>query len=153
MNSIEAVKHKAKYATGSCSWISLDDKPIEVWFDDKLEEDTLGLALAQIWLLDEDEDKLAWERINQLDENSSTIVPVLVCSDDMDFACNVIVVEQFVQNGVVKWVRAGQSLSTELQVGSTVEWYPQDKSPLASFKLDEFKQALIKFKELMKNNS
>jgi hypothetical protein len=153
LNLIEAVKHKSKFATGYCSWISIDGNPIEYWFNEKIEEETLGLALAQIWLINEDEDKLAWERINQLEDGTTTIVPVLVCSDDMDFACNVVVVEQTIKDGIVEWARAGQSISTDMQVGATVQWYSINGEYLARFKLDDFEFALVKFKELMKDNS
>ena len=153
MNSIKAVMHQPRFANSKCCWISIDDEPIEIWFNNIVEEETLSLGFAQIWLAYEDLDKIAWDRISQLEDNTSTIVPILICSDDMDFDCVRIVVEQVVKDGKVAWTRVGPSVSHGLEIGATVKWQENTSNPIAVFDLNEFKCALADFQELKKSGS
>jgi hypothetical protein len=41
------------------------------------------------------------------EDGTSTLVPLLVCSDDMDFDCKVFMVEQVFADGVITWERFG----------------------------------------------
>jgi hypothetical protein len=146
MNHINAIVHQPGFARSECAWIGVDGKPIEKWFAEEFDNpDATTLGLAQVWLHNEDEERLAWSRIVPGLENSSTIVPILVCSDDMDFACTVLVVEQLVTNGTVQWVRWGYSVSSNTEVGISTEWVRPTKAPLATFDRNEFEDCLRSF--------
>jgi len=149
MDHISAIRHQAGFATSPCTWIAINEKPIEQWCAEEFDyPDAASLGLAQIWLLHDDEDKLAWARITPGEENSSTIVPILVCSDDMDFDCIVIVVEQLIVNETVQWLRWGFSVSGGLEVGISTRWVTSKKTPLATFDRKEFDDCLLDFKRI-----
>jgi len=150
MDHISAVKHQAGFANSPCAWIAINGTPIEKWCAETFNyPDANSLGLAQIWLLDEEEDKLAWSRITPSEDESSTVVPILVCSDDMDFDCIVLVVEQLIIKDTVQWLRWGFSASSGLEVGISTKWQRSTKSPLATFDRNEFEDCLNKFKQIM----
>jgi hypothetical protein len=150
MNQISAVKYQAGFSKSPCAWIAINGAPIEKWCAEIFNyPDAISLGLAQIWLLDEEEDKLAWSRITPGEDESSTIVPILVCSDDMDFDCIVLVVEQLVSKDTVQWLRWGFSASSGLEVGISTKWQASTMSPLAIFDRNEFEECLKNFKQIM----
>ena len=153
MDNISAVKYQAGFANSPCAWISINGAPIEKWCAETFNyPDANSLGLAQIWLLDDDEYNLAWSRITPGEDESSTIVPILVCSDDMNFNCIVLVVEQLIINGTVQWLRWGFSASSSLEVGISTKWETPTKSPLATFDRNEFDDCLKNFKQIMSNS-
>jgi hypothetical protein len=146
MDHIRAISHQAGFSKSPCAWIAINGIPIEKWCAEEFDyPDAVRLGLAQRWLYDEDEEKLAWSRITPGAENSSTIVPLLVCSDDMDFACTVLVVEQLIADGTVQWLRWGFSASAGLEVGISTIWETPKKIPLATFDRKEFDECLQSF--------
>lgn len=75
----------------------IDGIGIEQWLSTHLEWSYVAsLGLSLIWLIDEDEDAVANRRILPAEDGSSTIVPLLVCSDDMNFDCIVLVADSAV---------------------------------------------------------
>lgn len=150
MDQISAVKYQAGFSKSPCAWIAINGTPIEKWCAEAFNyPDAIYLGLAQIWLLDDEEDKLAWSRITPGEDESSTIVPILVCSDDMDFDCTVLVIEQFVSKDTVQWLRWGFSVSSGLEVGISTKWQTSDKYPLATFCRNEFDECLENFKQII----
>lgn len=150
MDQISAVKHQAGFSKSPCAWIAINGTPIEKWCAEIFNyPDAISLGLAQIWLLDEEEDKIAWSRITPGEDESSTIVPILVCSDDMDFDCIVLVVEQLVSKNMIQWLRWGFSTSSGVEVGISTKWQTSVKSPLATFHRNEFDECLKNFKQIM----
>ncbi|MFX9532959.1 hypothetical protein ABTO68_20405, partial [Acinetobacter baumannii] len=69
------------------------------------------LVPAQGWLYDYDSELAlsnAWKLLKpEVYKNGavSTVVPILICSDDLDLACSVIMVEQVVSADQVIWAR------------------------------------------------
>lgn len=153
MDHIAAIKYQANFSNSSCAWMAVNGTPIEKWCAETFNyPDANTLGLAQIWLLDDEEDKLAWARITPGEDESSTIVPILVCSDDMDFDCTVLVVEQLIAKDTVQWLRWGFSVSGGLEVGVSTKWQASAKSPLAIFDHSEFDDCLRNFKLIMANS-
>ena len=147
MNTIKTINHQPAFASAPCAWIAIDDVPIEAWFAQALDyPDALTLGFAPMWLCDEDEERLACARLVPGVEGSSTVVPVLVCSDDMDFGCTVVVVEQLVCNGTVQWLRWGHCVSNRREVGISTIWKSTAVSPLATFDLAQFDACVRTFK-------
>lgn len=57
------------------------------------------LAPAHSPLYDDAEISLAWDRLLAVAEGKTSIVPLLVCLDDLDFSCRLIVAEQVCRRG------------------------------------------------------
>jgi len=82
----------------------IDDIGIEQWLAVHLADEQVSLlGLSLIWLINDDEDALAKRRFTPGEDGSSTVVPLLVCSDDMDFDCTVLVAEHVVSGGSLAW--------------------------------------------------
>ena len=84
------------------------------------------------------------------EDGSSTIVPLLVCSDDMDLNCTVLVAEQLVQGGTISWLRFGWSISGGLEVGAQTRWI--SGTPPVEFALDDFNLALEDFATMLSDH-
>ncbi len=85
IHRIAAAYHQPSFSRSRCGWLTIDDVAIEQWLSTHLNEpDVAMLGLSIIWLVDEDEYALARRRFTPRQQSTSTIVPLLVCSDDMD---------------------------------------------------------------------
>ncbi len=104
------------------------------------------LGLSLMWLTDEDEIALAERRFTPGEDGTSTLVPLLVCSDDMDFDCTVLMTEQVIEGDSICWRRFGLSVSRGLEVGVSTCWMT-DSQPV-SFALSDFNNALKELKGL-----
>lgn len=95
MNHLSLVKHKSKYSSDYYLTFAIDGEPLEVWLPkhDPQSEHDLIVSLPELY--DEKETQLVWDRIYSTAPGWRTLVPLLVCPDDMDLTCTVIVVEQF----------------------------------------------------------
>lgn len=150
MDRISAITYRAGFSKSPCAWITINETPIEQWCAERFDcSDALSMGLAQIWLLNDKDEQLAWSRITPGEAGVSTIVPILVCSDDMDFNCTVIVIEQLVSDDTVQWIRWGFSASLGLEVGISTKWKSNSNWPLAVFNRDEFENCLVAFKNIM----
>ena len=81
---------------------------------------TLGSGLQEVV-----ERKIVWERILPV-EDTVAICPVLMCPDDCDFSCSLIVAEIINTDTVVQWKRIGFDQTKELgadNVGTSVKWF------------------------------
>lgn len=73
----------------------------------------------------EEESKVVWQRIFPV-ENSISICPILMCPDDRDFSCTLVVAEIEHVDNRIKWKRLGLNKSQFYEsdkVGSSVEWF------------------------------
>lgn len=146
-HTISADSHQADFASGACAWLTINGIPLERWLADHLEQPGVAQhALSLIWLFREEEEALAVRRFTPGEDGTSTLVPLLVCSSDMDLGCSVLVVEQLVEGETLRWCRFGWSVSGGAEVGISTRWI-EDCRPV-SFALSEFNQALQDFKEL-----
>ncbi|WP_419735927.1 hypothetical protein [Pseudomonas sp. COR18] len=150
LHSISAARHQAKFSRSACAWLMVDGIGIEQWAAQHLNYELAAmLGLSLIWLLEEEEQELAKRRFAPGEDGTSTLVPLLVCADDMDFDCTVLMVEQVVANDVVTWARFGLSVSDGLEVGAQTRWIV-DCQPV-SFALSDFQQALEDFEVILSN--
>ncbi|HWV11480.1 MAG TPA: hypothetical protein VN156_18175 [Pseudomonas sp.] len=146
---INSICHQAVFSKGPCAWLAIDDVPIERWLANHLDApDVEKLALSLMWMLDEQEDELAQRRFVPAEDGTSTLVPLLVCSDDMDFDCTVLMTEQVIEGNTLHWRRFGWSASGGLEVGISTKWIGDSKP--ASFALSEFSEALSELKNIMR---
>jgi hypothetical protein len=100
-----------------------------------------------MWLTDEHEQELADRRFAPGEDGTSTLVPLLVCSDDMDFDCTVLMAEQVIEGDTIQWKRFGWSASGGLEVGVFTRWITGSEP--VTFALNDFNNALEGLKALL----
>lgn len=80
----------------------------------------------------------------------STVVPILVCPDDADFSCTVLIVEVEFTDNTVKWCRFGFDQSPQNEIGSTVVWFKN--SPTYEFNKIGYVEFRDDFVQITKSN-
>ncbi|CAM3597953.1 hypothetical protein CCOS865_04133 [Pseudomonas reidholzensis] len=148
LHTIKTARHQAKFSRNACAWLLIDDVGIEQWLAEHLADEQLSfLGLSLNWLIDDAEEALAKRRFTPGEDGSSTIVPLLVCSDDMDLGCTVLVAEQVVEGGTLSWVRFGWSISEGLEVGAQTRWISSSQPVV--FALENFQRAVEDFAAML----
>ena len=149
MNRIKAKVDKSDYE------IYDDFLNIEIdgyWLDEKLDElypnnMYKGLIPTLLFAMENEQEKVVvWNRILPK-KGSQESCPILMCPDDCDFSCTLIVAEIKVENQSVKWERIGIDRTLEFdaeKVGSNVEWF--DKIRPLQFDKTEYQEMILKFK-------
>jgi len=152
MNSIKAILDKSDYE------IYDDFLNFQIdgyWLDEKLDElypDGMHKGLVPTLvesLYREDEREVVWKRIIPK-ENETTHCPILMCPDDNDFGCTLVIAEVVNYGDFIKWKKIGMNLTNEWEaekVGSKVEWF--DKIGELKFEISDYKKMLNDFKERM----
>jgi len=148
--------HQSRHATSEHPALAIDGVPIEQWLKSRLldlaDEDTInGLVPAQGWLMDDDELAIAWNlltpaQVNSADFALSSVVPLLICPDDMDLNCTVIVVEQIVDPENVTWKRFGLGRDSVNGIITAVQWSVDGQS--VQFERTHFSSAVAELKRL-----
>jgi len=148
---ISAEMFKSRHATAPHPVFAIDGVSLDLWLSERVPGDWIsGLVPAQGWLIDDADFALAWRKIERVDDGCSTIVPILICPDDVDLNCSVVVVEQIGSGSEIIWRRFGRpSDSRGDQCGTTVMWF--ETYPTCAFDLTEFQTTLADFKRLMGN--
>ena len=153
MNTIKAKVDKSDYE------IYDDFMNIEIdgyWLDEKLDElypkrMFKGLIPTLLFAMEIDKEKeVVWNRINPT-ENTTTICPILMCPDDCDFSCTLIIAEVEDCENTVKWHRLGIDKTIEYnaeKVGSEVEWF--DKVNSFEFKKSDYEVMITQFQNQLK---
>lgn len=82
-------------------------------------------------------------------QGNDVVLPILMCPDDCDLWCTVIVAKVVKENGFVLWSKIGVDMSTREElligydcIGSKVDWF--DKIPQFVFEENEYKSELNK---------
>ncbi|MEN2413024.1 hypothetical protein [Flavobacterium mesophilum] len=128
MNKIEAIQDKSDYED---YWDFINYRIDDNWLDEKLDElypnrMFRGLIPTLVyWMEHEEEKTVVWKRILP-SENETTICPILMCPDDNDFSCTLIVAEIKNCGDLIQWKRMGIDQTREWgaeKVGSKVEWF------------------------------
>ena len=128
MNKIKAAVDISEYED---NYSFLNFRIDGCWLDEKLEElyrgkGYKGLVPTLLFSLEgEEEKKLVWNRILPA-VGEITICPILMCPDDCDFSCTLIVAEIENWGDSIKWNRMGIDKSVSLEaekVGTKVDWF------------------------------
>lgn len=143
--------HQSKYARAPHPVLCIDGVPIETWIKGIIynhlgADDSDGLVPAQGWLINDDHANQAWSLLDPKSEDCSTIVPLLICPDDLDLDCSVAVVEQIVSGAKVVWARFGRAVGVTNGIVTSVAWTENNQS--AEFDKNQFQQAYAEFKRL-----
>jgi hypothetical protein len=146
---IFASTYQTKFANSAHPVLAIDGVSLNVWLSAKTNQpDILDLVPAQGWLVEDQDLEIAWRRLAPHIEECSTIVPLLICPDDVDFWCTVVVAEQEVTAEAVIWQRFGFTCDRlGDQVGASVQWWKDNTS--AKFDRKEFEEAVMELKRLI----
>jgi hypothetical protein len=127
MNKIQALRDKSIYKN---YFDFLNYRIDEYWLDEKLDALNPSLQINGLvptllyWLEAERERKVVWDRILPA-ESETTVCPVLMCPDDCDFSCSLVVVEILNQKGIIYWKRFGIDntfITSADEAGTNVSW-------------------------------
>lgn len=127
MNKLQVKLQKNRYSDTQLPSILIDELKLDIWLDQLYPENNyLGLIPCIIDLIHtEPEQQLVLQRYN--DKQEVVILPILMCPDDCDLWCTLIVAEVIIQSDEVWWNRIGLDQSDISKgcyyVGSTVEWF------------------------------
>jgi hypothetical protein len=150
MNDITVRKLKTEFVEKEHLSILIDDTPLDLLIADEDENGELhsvGLVPSLLdWMTDEKERKVTWDRILP-EEGKKTIAPILMCPDDCDLICTVVVAEVETRGNAVIWRRIGLDYGDKAgkpeKVGKEVEWL---ELPSFTFPLADYKKAIQQFK-------
>lgn len=151
MNTITAELLETEFVDREHLSIVIDDEPLDMLIageDEFGEVHSVGLVPTLLdWLKDEKERAFVWERILPA-MGKKAIAPVLMCPDDCDLVCTVVVAEIENKGHEVIWKRigidvgrTGDNLKT---IGKKVDWF--DLPPF-HFRIAEYTQCVEQFKK------
>jgi hypothetical protein len=147
MNSIRADWFKSQFVSEPHLIIRVDGEPL----DEFLENHSTGLELRGLipawlaWLTNDAEQAVVWERmIPPL--LGRVRVPVLMCPDDLDFSCQLIIADLEVTPEVIVWHRIGSDISQSMEprrVGEEVAWF--ESIPPLRFPRNDYEACVASF--------
>jgi len=99
------------------------------------------------WMIEEREQAVAWERMVP-PAAGKVRVPVLMCPDDLDFSCSLVIVDLEAEPGRILWSRTGLDATQSddpAQVGDRVNWF--EGMPALSFRRDDYEACVKAFQK------
>ncbi len=154
MNMIHAAQHQTKFTSEPHLSIWIDDEPVNDYLD-RLVPDIAAHDLVPTWLdwmIDDDEQEIVYSRMTP-DAGSSSRVPILMCPDDLDFCCSVVIADVSSTEDAVVWRQVGLDTTQSndpAQIGTEVSWFP---IPELRFKRDDYLKCVRAFERLNNNRS
>lgn len=145
LNTIKAELSKSDYVKSKHLMIFIDDIRFDKWLSNKLgNEDFLNLIPTWLgWLVNPEEQEYIWNK-TCLCKREKVILPILVCPDDLDFSCTVIVCEVQFNVSVVQWLKIGiDKTGFPTYIGETIEWF--ENIPPLEFLRSQYEECLNKF--------
>ncbi|MBW4422652.1 MAG: hypothetical protein KME13_26150 [Myxacorys californica WJT36-NPBG1] len=127
MNSIAATTHQTKFTAQPHLVIAIDGTPLDAILTAAFSHQQFnGLVPTILGQLDDDRERqIVWQRILPIEEERS-IAPILMCPNDRDFWCVIVLADILATPQTIHWQRLGidQSLPVDLpeQIGKKVEW-------------------------------
>lgn len=115
--------------------IYIDDKRLDELLAEKVQEEYLGLIPSWLNFYDNDnpasikEKRYVWQQTQLFDK--PVVLPILLCPDDFDFSCTVIVVEVVCVEDKVIWRKFGidttpfeiDEIALPKYIGKKVDWF------------------------------
>ncbi|WP_127534009.1 hypothetical protein [Paenibacillus kobensis] len=146
---------KSKFVINDHPTILIDGIPLDILLNEIYPDGFLLGLIPTItdWFSMEDERRLV-EQVYDMNEEVK-IIPVLMCPDDCDLSCTLIVVEVETSNELVNWKRMGRDMNNPRELieknmflESGVEWL--DKVPPMIFSKEDYRciEKIYKYKEL-----
>ncbi len=107
MDTIEAKIINTVYGYDELS-IVINDKPIDILLSEST-GDTYLVGLYPAWgnaLIWKNESKLIWELLDKTEGTHN--IPILLCPDDLDFSCTIILTKVTIENQIVYLEKIGR---------------------------------------------
>jgi len=150
MNSIKALTDKSELEGGyNFMNICIDnywlDEILDKIYPENMSKDLIPTLVS--WMYNNDEKEVVWKRILP-ETNEVTICPILMCPDDNDFSCTLIVAEIENLGNIIRWNKLGLDQTTEFEaekVGMDVQWLY--KIPPFEFEKKDYLHMLDSFKK------
>ncbi len=105
------------------------------------------------WLTDENERKVVWDRVIPND-GQKTKLPILMCSEDLDLWCTLIMVEVEADKNLIHWNRFGledSDAQTPEEIGKSIDWFSGIER--LSFSREAYENMLDEFRMRLDENS
>ncbi|XZE19915.1 hypothetical protein SH449x_005245 [Pirellulaceae bacterium SH449] len=148
MNTIRATLSRSNFALNEHLIIELDSIPLDALIATHTGNDDFDGFVPSLlnWMESALERKLTWDRIKP-EIGQTQNCPILICPDDLDFNCTVIVASISRDEEYVTWNRFGLDCShSQTDVGTRVDWFP-GLGPYV-FTTDEYDTMLSLFRKL-----
>ncbi|MNE71150.1 hypothetical protein D3C80_1669990 [compost metagenome] len=145
INLLSIASHKSKYSSGFYPTFAIDGVPLEVWLPRQNPAAEFDLVAAHSGLYSDEDNLLIWDRIYSTAPGWKTLVPLLVCSDDLDLTCTVIVAEQCAHEHQVQWGRFGLLKDSIALENTDVDWF--DAMPSVIFERSNYHSVLDEFRK------
>lgn len=149
LNQIATKTYKNPFSNKNYYIIEVDGKSLEDYILEitKLHKGLVPTLLN--WLHDKSERKTDWNRV--LPKIGTTAnLPILMCSEDIDLWCDLIIVEVEVDNKFVYWNRFGiddTNTNKPSQLGQNTLWF--DNTPTFVFDKSQYKNILTAFRKYL----
>jgi len=149
MNSIKAEIDKSEYGYDDFLNYRIDD----FWLDEKLDSMYPGnwyggtIPTLTFGMEIKKEEEIVWERFLPSD-GQKTNCPILMCPDDNDFSCTIIIADIENSKHSIKWNKIGIDVTTDLdptKIGSKVDWF--DKIEQFEFAKSDYIEMINRFKK------
>ena len=127
--------------------IKIDGKSLEDIILENQPEIIRGIVPTLLnWLENQEESKVVWERLMPGEFQKSNL-PILMCSDDVDFWCTLIMVEVEQDENYIYWNRFGLEISNAMtpnEIGKEIKWF-QGIPPLV-FEKENYENVMEEFR-------
>ncbi|MBL8856003.1 MAG: hypothetical protein JNK57_18700 [Planctomycetaceae bacterium] len=127
MNSITACMQHTEFVCDPHLVIAIDGVPLDRMLSAACPHQNLnGLVPAMLdWIHDDRERQIVWQRILPA-QATRAIAPVLICPDDLDLRCSVVVADVTSTADFVEWTQLGLDHSDPDEfpenIGTMVDW-------------------------------
>lgn len=148
-NQIQTKTFKNPFSNQNYYIIEIDGKSLE---DYVLENSDLTEGLVPTllnWLHDESERKVVWNRVLPK-MGETTYLPILMCSEDVDLWCDLIMVEVQADERFVYWNRLGlddTNADKPEEIGDNILWF--DNSPSFRFDKTQYVDVINQFRKYL----
>lgn len=144
MNSICFKSYRSSYSAYPNPYleIHIDGHPLDSYLDRYVPNFQVKGLVSPFdgWLINESDRVLLWQRVLP-DENCRHVLPVLICPDDQDFTCTVIVTEIYSSGNSVFWKGLGSGQCDGIL--SPAEW--ADRNFILEFDRKEYVKEFSRF--------
>lgn len=147
MNTIRATLSRSRFALNESLIIEVDDSPLDALIATHTGDDSFDGFVPSLlnWMESAVERQLTWDRIKP-EIGQTQNCPILICPDDLDFDCSVIIVSISSDEKWVTWHRFGLDCShRQADVGTRVDWFP-GLGPFV-FAIGEYDTMLARFRD------
>jgi hypothetical protein len=123
VNRIEAICAKSKFVPEPHLIIAVDGEPLDGLMDSAFPGSNLSGLVSSLlgWFHNDEDNEVPWQRI--LPEVGCTgYAPVLICPDDLDYSCGVVMAEVVAEPDVIRWDRLGFDATRKGAVGGCIRW-------------------------------